>query len=60
MFTPSYQAEFKTKELAVASILQQLIENPAVADKEGFLSITAFGNFYRLKPLKKKPKEETE
>lgn len=55
---PNYiEAGFKTKEEAVGKILQMLIENPAVVGTDGYLNITALGNHYRLKPVKKKQQE---
>lgn len=55
---PNYLTQFKTREEALAHILQMFVENPGVADAEGFCNITMGKTVYRMKPVKKKQKEE--
>ena len=56
MFIPNYQEHFKTKIEAVAYILELLIQNPAIAGRDGTLQLQAMGQFIVIKPIKKKEK----
>jgi hypothetical protein len=49
-------AGYKTKEDAVGAILADLVKNPAVAGADGTLMVSALGQTYVLKPIKKKEK----
>ena len=58
MFIPNWQTKYKSKSDAMTGIIESFMDVPNAADKEGYLVFLLGRNVLRLKPNKKKPKEE--